>query len=381
MKQRKKIITLGIILLFVLAGCSSGDLALQREKQVKKAKEIVIAVPVPMAFAQQNTKFLQGLDLALNDINAKGVNGKKIKLAIVDDQGNFKTAVDLAQRFSRETSVLALIGHWYSDICLPIAKIYEEAELLTIVPTVSNPELTQRGYQYIFQNITSDKRIAEKMCSYAEEQGYKRVVICYEDSSYGENLARAIDEQAQARGLTVVDRRSGLLTGEQFQSAHDKWEALDFDAVLLALNMPEGTSFISRLRQLNRDAAVIAADGLDVLDLMDELGPDAEGVVIVTTYNPDDSRSQLEEFTQKYWAKYQEQPDVWAIQGYESLQLIAHAIEQTNSYSPAILANYLRQMKPWPTVSGTVSFNENGEIEGRQIYTKIVVNGQFQYKD
>lgn len=381
MKQRKKIITLGIILLFVLAGCSSGDLALQREKQVKKAKEIVIAVPVPMAFAQQNTKFLQGLDLALNDINAKGVNGKKIKLAIVDDQGNFKTAVDLAQRFSRETSVLALIGHWYSDICLPIAKIYEEAELLTIVPTVSNPELTQRGYQYIFQNITSDKRIAEKMCSYAEEQGYKRVVICYEDSSYGENLARAIDEQAQARGLTVVDRRSGLLTGEQFQSAHDKWEALDFDAVLLALNMPEGTSFISRLRQLNQDAAVIAADGLDVLDLMDELGPDAEGVVIVTTYNPDDSRSQLEEFTQKYWAKYQEQPDVWAIQGYESLQLIAHAIEQTNSYSPAILANYLRQMKPWPTVSGTVSFNENGEIEGRQIYTKIVVNGQFQYKD
>lgn len=381
MKQLKKVIILWIVALFVLTGCSSSELALQREKQANKANEIVVAVPVPLAFAKQNTKFLQGIDLALDDINEEGVNGKKIKLEIVDDQANFKTAVDLAQRFSRETGVLAVIGHWYSDICLPVAKIYEEAELLTIVPTVSNPELTQKGYQFIFQSITSDKKIAEKMCAYAKGQGYNRVVICYEESSYGENLAKAIDEEAQASGLIVVDRRSGLVTGEQLQSAHDKWEALDLDAVLLALNMPEGASFIRQLRQINPDAAVISADGLDVADFIDELGQNAEGAVIVTTYSPYDSRSQLEGFTQKYQAKYHEQPDVWAIQGYESLQLIAHAIDETKSYSPAILAEYMRQMKPWPTVSGAVSFNENGEIEGRDIYTKIVVNGQFRYTD
>ena len=381
MKQIKKVIILWIVSLLVLTGCSSSELAVQREKQAKKANEIVVAVPVPLVFAKQNTKFLQGINLALDEINTAGVNGKKIKLAIVDDQANFKTAVDLAQRFSRETGVLAVIGHWYSDICLPVAKIYEEAELLTIVPTVSNPELTQKGYQYIFQSITSDKKIAEKMCAYAKSQGYNRVVICYEESSYGENLAQAIDEEAQENGLIVIDRRCGLVTSEQLQSAHDKWQALDFDAVLVALNMPEGASFISRLRQINRDAAVIAADGLDVADFIDELGQKAEGVVIVTTYSPDDSRSQMAGFTQKYQAKYHEQPDVWAIQGYESLQLIARAMAETKSYSPAVLANYLRQMEPWPTVSGTVSFNENGEIEGRNIYTKVVVDGHFQYTD
>ena len=381
MKQMKKVIILWIVSLLVLIGCSSSELAMQREKQANKANEIVVAVPVPLEFAKQNTKFLQGIDLALNDINTEGVNGKKIKLEIVDDQANFKTAVDIAQRFSRETGVLAVIGHWYSDICLPVSKIYEEAELLTIVPTVSNPELTQKGYQYIFQSITSDKKIAEKMCAYAKSQGYHRVVICYEESSYGENLAKAIDEEAQSKGLIVIDRRSGLVTGEQLQSAHDKWLALDLDAVLLALNMPEGASFISRLRQINRDAAIISADGLDVADFIDELGQNAEGAVVVTTYSPYDSRSQLEGFTQKYQAKYHEQPDVWAIQGYESLQLIAHAMDETKSYSPAILAKYLRQMEPWQTVSGTVSFNENGEIEGRTIYTKVVVNGHFQYAD
>ncbi len=381
MKQIKKVIILWIVSLLVLTGCSSNELALQREKQAKKGNEIVVAVPVPLAFAEQNTKFLQGINLARDDINTVGVNGKKIKLTIVDDQANFKTAVDLAQRFSRETDVLAVIGHWYSDICLPVAKIYEEAELLTIVPTVSNPELTQKGYRYIFQSITSDKKIAEKMCVYAKSQGYHRVVICYEESSYGENLAKAIDEAAQANGLIVIDRRSGLVTEEQLQIAHDKWEALDLDAVLLALNMSEGANFIRRLRQMDQDTAVIAADGLDVANFIGELGQNAEGAVIVTTYSPFDNRSRLAGFAQKYQAKYHEQPDVWAIQGYESLQLIAHAMDETKSYSPTILAEYLRQMEPWQTVSGAVSFNENGEIEGRTIYTKVVVDGQFRYTD
>lgn len=381
MAQMKKVIILCIVLLFVLAGCSSSEFTMQREKQANIAGDIVVAVPVPLEFAEKNTKFLQGIDLALEDINRSGVNGKKIKLEIVDDQANFKTAVDLAQRFSKETGILAVIGHWYSDICLPISKIYEEAELLTIVPTVSNPELTKKGYEYIFQSITSDKKIAEKMCAYAKNKGHTRIVVCYEDSSYGENLAKALDEEAPKSDLVIVDRRSGLVTGEQFRSAYDKWAALEFDAVLLALNMPEGADFISRLRQINREAALISADGLDVADFIAELGKDAEGAVIVTTYSPYDSRTQLESFIGKYQAKYHEQPDVWAIQGYESLQLIAHAIEETGSYSPAVLADYLRQMKPWPSVSGTISFNRNGEIEGREIYAKQVVKGQFRYAD
>lgn len=377
----KYIVVWGIVSILVFTGCAAGEPAMQREKQANQADAVVVAVPVPLAFAEKNTKFLQGIDLALEDINLSGVNGKELKLEIVDDQANFKTAVDLAQRFSKETGILAVIGHWYSDICLPVAKIYEEAELLTIVPTVSNPELTEKGYEYIFQSITSDKKIAEKMCAYAKSKGHTRIVICYEDSSYGKNLAKAIDEQAQNSGLVVVDRRSGLVTGEQFRNAYDKWAALEFEAVLLALNMPEGAGFISRLRQVDREAAVISADGLDVADFIAELAGDAEGAVIVTTYSPYDSSPELARFMEKYQAKYQEQPDVWAIQGYESLQLIAHALEETGSCSPAVLADYLRQMEPWPSVSGPVSFNRSGEIEGRQIYVKQVVSGQFRYVD
>lgn len=381
MNRIMKILVLSIFSLGLLSGCFNNDPALQRAKDAAQAEEILVGVPVPLEFAEKNTKFLKGLDLALQDINSEGINGKKIKLAIADDQGNFKTAVDVAQQFSDNTEMVAVIGHWYSDICIPVSNIYEEAGMLTIVPTVSNPELTEKGYNYIFQSITSDKKIAEEMCAYAKSKGYQRVVICYEESSYGQNLADAIEQEAGRCDIKIIDRTSGLLTDEQFKKACDKWKALEFDAVLLALNMPEGGNYIKALRTLNQEVGIISADGLDVSSFIDDLGKDAEGVVIATTYSPYDKRPELDTFTERYRQKFHEAPDVWAIQGYESLQVIANAIKETGSYSPAVLADYLRQMEPRQSVSGKINFNQYGEIDGRKIYKKSVADGQFQYID
>lgn len=380
MKQMIKLLLTALITTFIISGCGS-DLAAKREKDVAGADSILVGVPVPLEFARSNTKFLQGVELALADLNTEGINGKKFEIQIADDAGNFKTAVDIAQEFSQNTRMVAVIGHWFSDICIPVANIYEEAGMLTIVPTVSNPELTEKGYRYIIQSIINDKKIAAEMCAYAKNEGYEKIVICYEESSYGENLAEAIETEAKAKGLKVVDRCSGLLTEEQFKKAHDKWKALEYEAVLLALNMPEGATYISELRKMDQEVGIIAADGLDVSNFIELLGKDAEGVVITTTYSPYVERPELEMFTKKFKEQYNEEPDVWAIQGYEALQLVAHAIKQTNSYSPAVLADYLREMEAWQTISGKIHFNEHGEIDGREIYHKVVVGGQFKYID
>ncbi len=381
MNQITKVMILCVLSLGIISGCASNDVALQREKNAAKADSIIIGVPVPLEFAKENTNFLKGIDLALEDINAEGVNGKEIKLEIADDKGNFKTAVDIAQKFSKNTQMVAVIGHWYSDICIPVSNIYEEAGMLTVVPTVSNPDLTEKGYKYVFQSITSDKKIAQEMCAYAKSKGYQKVVICYEESSYGKNLADAIEEEAINNEIKIIDRTSGLLTEEQFKKAYDKWNSLEFDAILMALNMPEGGNYIKALKTMNKDAGIISADGMDVSNFIEVLGADAEGVLIATTYSPYSNKPELEQFTKKYQRKYNEQPDIWAIQGYESLQLIAHAIKATNSYSPAALANYLREMEPLQSILGDVSFNEYGEIDGRDIYKKAVVDGQFKYID
>jgi len=377
-----KILPLSIIFLlslFMLTGCLGTDLAEQREKQAGKGDNITIGVPVPYDFAKNNTKFLKGIELALEDINSRGVKNKQIKLEIVDDRGVFKEAVDVAQDFSEDTHMLAVIGHWFSDISIPLTSIYEEAGMLVIVPTVSNPELVEKNYHYIFQNIPSDKKVAEQMCNYAREKGYKNVVIYYEDSSYGRNLADAFENEARNKDIEIVDRRSSIVNEVNFKGAYDKWVALNYDAVFLALNMPEGAQFIKEFRKLDANTPILSGDGLDVGNFIEVLGEDAEGAVIATIYNPQDKRQELKDFKAHYTEKYNEEPDVWAIQGYDSLMLIARAIEQTGTYSPKALASYLRDMEAMKLVTGSISFNDDGEVQGRSVYKKKVVDGEFKY--
>ncbi|GAB6181635.1 ABC transporter substrate-binding protein [Desulfotomaculum defluvii] len=379
MDRVAKILFVCMLLLCMLTGCFDANLAKQREKQAGKGDSIIIGVPVPREFTEKNTGFLKGIALALEDINSRGVNGKKIKLEIVDDKAVFKNAVDIAQRFSQNTHMTAVIGHFYSDICIPLAAIYEKAGMLEIVPTVSNPELTENNYRYVFQNIPSDKKVAEQMCQHALHEGYKKMVVYYEDSSYGRNLADAFESEAANKGITIIDRCSGFVNDNDFKRAHDKWNALDFDAVFLALNMPEGAQFIKGFRKLNSSIPILSGDGLDVSNFTKVLGKDCEGVVIATISNPHNVKPELIEFSKQYKQRYGEEPDVWAVQGYDSLQLIAQAIEQTDSCSPPVLADYLRDMETMKLVSGDISFNEHGEIQGREVFMKKVVKGTFEY--
>jgi branched-chain amino acid transport system substrate-binding protein len=248
-----------------------------------------------------------------------------------------------------------------------------------IVPTVSNVELAKSNYRYLFQNIPSDKKVAAHMCQHAAHEGYKNMVIYYEDSSYGRNLADAFEKEAKNKGIRIVDRCFGMDSEIDLRRAHDKWQALDFDAVFLALNMPEGGQLIKEFRKLDPNTPILSGDGLDVANLTEMLGKDGEGIVFATIYNPNNDKPELREFKERYIQKYGEEPDVWAIQGYDSLQLITQAIEQTHSCSPSVLADYLHDMKAMQMVSGDITFNANGEVQGREVYKKKIVNGELQY--
>ncbi|MDX9871714.1 MAG: ABC transporter substrate-binding protein [Clostridia bacterium] len=372
-----------IFMLFIVSlfsACSLSVLSEERENAVfAERKAITVGIPLPREFAEANTDFLKGVELAQEEINARGVMGKKLELVIADDRGVFKDAVDVAQNLTNETDVVAVIGHWFSGIAIPVSSIYEKAGVLSIVPTVSNPELTQKGYGFVFQNIPSDKEIAREMCGYALQMGYQKIVIYHEDSSYGENLAEAYENAAKEMGVTIVDRVSGLTNEQALKRARAKWQALDYEAVFLGLNMPEGAEVIKNFRKIDPRTPILAGDGLDVANLLEVLAEDAEGMVIATSYKPTEADPALAEFQKRYRQKYGKEPDVWAIQGYDSLRLVAHVIEQNQSVSPRVLAEKMHQMEPWDSLLGKITFNQSGEVQGRKIYKKQVVQGQFRY--
>ncbi|KUO74518.1 MAG: hypothetical protein APF81_03530 [Desulfosporosinus sp. BRH_c37] len=149
--MQKKLLILLIAALFVLVSCTNRSLPERDKVALTDKNNIRVGIPVPLEFAEANTDFLDGIGLAQEEINARGLMGKKIEPVIVDDRGVFKDAVEVAQNLVKDPDVVAVIGHWFSGIAIPVSSIYEKAGVLSIVPTVSNPELTQKGYGFVFR--------------------------------------------------------------------------------------------------------------------------------------------------------------------------------------------------------------------------------------
>lgn len=384
--MNKKNILAKILLLLSISiltvGCMAGDnLSKEREESAKQEKkDILINLPGPATLISEGTGFMNGIKMAQEEINQQGLlGGRKICVEIKDDKASFIEGMTVAQNIARDLDVIAVIGHWHSHVTLPAAAIYENAGVLLLSPIVSNHELTNKGYKYVFQNIPGDEEIGRNMVEYGIEKGYERLAIYYEDNPYGRGLADALERVAEEKGLNIIDRVSSFSNKKEKEKTLAKWQALDCQAVLVAVPVFETVDSIMKVKGYALDMPVIGSDSMDLPNLSEKLGEYAKEVAMVSLYNPSYERVELQRFIKEYKNKYQQDPDVWAVQGYDSLKLLAYAIEEAKSSQPYKIAEVLRNLKDWKGTVDDYGFDQHGRQTGRQIFFKAFVDGKFQY--
>jgi branched-chain amino acid transport system substrate-binding protein len=370
-----------MLIVILISGCSGSlEVSQERSKLAKKNGEIVIGVAWP--FASKGDLFEEGIDLAAEEINAKGgILGSPLRLVKEDDKSSITHGLSVAQSFANNLDMVAVIGHRDSAITIPAAAIYENAGLLMMTPASTSPKLTNLGYKYVFRSIPNDEQIGQQMSQYAVSRRYRNIAIFYKDDAYGKGLANAFEHDATESGINIIDRISSYSDLNDLQRIADMWTILGVEAVFLADVMPEGAEFITKLRQVGVDVPIIGGDGLDSENL-DEIGGNAvEGTVVASVFNPNDKSEQTAEFVKVFTDKYKVSPNTWAAQGYDAVHLLADAIKAAGSRIPADTAIALKEMKAWAGVTGNHSFDSNGDVKNKPIVKKIFRNGQFEYLD
>ena len=368
--------------LILLSGCSyiervSGDRAAWAEKA---QSDVTIGVAYPVKEIDSTTQYIKGIKLAVDEINSNdGINGRKIKLLVEDDAASVTTGAAIAQSFTENPEIMAVVGHWNSRVSVAVAGIYEKAGIVMMTPASTSPELAQKGYKYIFSQIPSDEKIGKVMAEYAAQKGYERIIIYYADDEYGRGLANSFEDNAKINGIKVVDRVTEFGNGQYFQSLLDRWNAFSYDAFFIADVMPDGGAFVEKLRSNGIHTPILGATGLDRSSFIEMLGDRADGTVVPTLFNPHSTNPQTKLFVSNFEDRYRKQPDVWAAQGYETIKILAYAIEKAQSTVPSEIASALHKLENWEGITGTLHFHESGKIEGKIITKKVVENGKFQY--
>lgn len=365
-------------LLLLVGGCGAAADVSQARAALARQGSGDIRIGVAWPFAKAGDLFLEGVELAVEEINgAGGVLGRRLAIMAMDDEGSVTRGMEIAQSLAENPEVVAVIGHRNSFISLPTAEIYEKAGLLMLTPGSTAPELTQKGYRFVFRSIPSDDAIGRRLVHYAYRQGHRRMVIYYVDDAYGRGLANAIEDHATGAGIRIVDRISYYGDLNDLKYLHEKWRALGFDGIFVAETIPHGAELIAKMREVGIQEPVMAGNALDSPALPEIAGEAAEGVVVGSVVNFQDERPIVQDFVRAFREKYGTFPNQWAAQGYDAVRLLAAAMEKAGTAEPAAVAETLRGMKSWPGVAGFHTYDESGDVDGELVVLKTVRQGMF----
>lgn len=377
MKRIRNIFTIlfAIFIMMILSSCDSGG----DEDRGTGSGDLVIAVVWPDHGGLR--ELFQGVDLAVNAINAKDglLNKRKIRILKYDDEDNVNTAILVAQKIKKNKDIIAVIGHYRSYASLPTSAVYQFSNILMINPSSTSSKMSENDYPLVFRIIPDDIAQGEELAEFAKQQNYKNMIIFYESSDYGREIANAFEKKAYQLNIKIVERMPFHTGDRNFENELQDWKRLyRFDAVLLAGNPIEAARIIKEARALEIKQPFVGGNRLHS-QLFTKVGGSAvNGTVMVTTFHHTLNDPQPREFVRRFRQQYGKAPNAWAALGYDSMNLIATAIRKAKSASPPKMAKELSSLKNWPGVAANYTFNKIGDMIEPHLVAVIVKNGKFE---
>lgn len=182
----------------------------------EKIPTYTIAVAVPLETDIQTMKsgleILQGVAQAQNEINENKKKNRGLSVIIVDDHNNKEFAKKQANNLVGLGNILAVVGHFSSDISLEVGPIYAENKLVMISPTSTSTELTNIS-KFIFRTVPSDAVTAQVLANYLQVQLTQynqapKVALFYNSASnYSQSLTQQFTNVLSAGNGQIIENK------------------------------------------------------------------------------------------------------------------------------------------------------------------------------
>lgn len=352
------------ILLLLLAACSESSLYLG------------FAGEITGRHSTENVAIRNGVQLAVDLINENnGINGKKIKLIIKNDQGDPDLAVQVGAELIAK-NVVAIIGHMASQPTIAALPQINDTQTVLLSPTVAR---LAGQKDYLIRIAPSIEQEAAALPEYLYHHlGIRELVgiIDTNNRDYTEALWRIIHRDFTALGGKIQ---------HNLYIIHDDLKKFIQESSLDKLQ-PEAIMFLSSandvalLAQFARQQGILSQFFAPVSahsqDLILKGGRAVEYMQVISIYNPNNPYPNFQNFAQKYRQRYQQEPSYGAAYGFETVKILEYALHKTAGKSQGLIETLL-EIKKFPAVQGVISIDKYGDIQ-RDLYIMQVKNGQFE---
>jgi branched-chain amino acid transport system substrate-binding protein len=336
-------------------------------------KEILVGVCWPFAVNQDG--MADGLQLARDEINGGGLaGGIPVRLVLRDNDFNWEKSKRIAIEFSDTPDMSAVLGYYDSSIANKASMMYESSRLLHLIVGANNTAMTNRGLRYIVRTILSSEKIARALARLSVEHGHRKIAVVWEEGGYGEDLAYQYEISLDAMNTPLVYQWSYAREHADFRRPVSELRGVDADLIFFAGLEPWAGDFLRMARQAGIKTEIVGAF-TNTPEMRARAGQGLEGAMYFDFYDRDSSSPENQAFVRKFRARYGRDPDTWAAQGYDSLRILAKAVQATGSANPLDLSYAIRFMDPWEGANGRYKFDSTGELAEKPLFLKVFRNG------
>ena len=326
--------------------------------------EVRIGAAAPLTgtmswFGEQHER---GAAMAVAELNqAGGLLGEPIELIVADDYCDGEQGVAAARKLIAD-GVVFVAGHLCSGAAIPASALYEEAGIIMIAPTATNPKLTEQGFRHVFRVVNRDSEQARLAGDYlAEQWADARIAILHDGTVYGQDLAEETRRQLNRHGVKVTQFEQIVPGQPEYIETVTALEAAGIEVLFYGGYTAEAALIARHAHERDYDLQLLGSDNLNSEYFLRVAGPAAEGVRFVSMADPRRNEAAAP-VVAKFRAEGYE-PEGFTLYGYAVVQVWAQAVEKAGTFEADAVVEALRDNE-FDTVLGRLGFDDKGDVTG-----------------
>ena len=299
----------------------------------------------PLAAFGKQARF--GMQLRIDELNEQGgVHGRKLKLLLEDSGYDPKKAVLGAQKLVNQDKIFIMAGHLGTAQNNAAMPVQFEKNVINFLPITAARDMYEPFHRlkYSFA-VTYYDQIRTALPKLVKEKNAKRVCTICQDDDFGLEVQRGAEAGLKTINMEVAEKTSFKRGATDFSSQVAKMKASNCDLVVLGTIIRETIGTIGESRKTGFSPTFLSANAA-YTDLIPKLGGKAmDGMYsTMTVQHPylDESSQPIRFWANKYKTKYNEDPGVVSIYGYQIIDTFIRAAQKAG---PALTTdNFIKAM-------------------------------------
>src|SRR5262245_35122419 len=340
MKRRTIVLllALGLVLELLLPGGGAAQ---------QKVVKIGMSLPLTGADADSADAIRKGAEMAIEEVNQKGgPGGYKLETLVYDSATPAAGQYDPAQaatnykKFIADALVVGAVGPVMSGEGKAISPILSEADMATITPSSTNPDITNpamkaqyrpKGKAVYFRTCTTDAFQGPNMANHAfHNLKVKKVYVLDDSGAFGVGIADSFQKRAQELGIQILGRDRLDPKEADYKTILTKIKGMSPDAIYYGGVQQAAVKLALQAYEIMPTVHKLGSDGIYDLDFPNQAGKAAAAGWWASNASPEIlSDAKAESWITKFKSTQKREPTNYSITAYNGVLVIADAIDRT----------------------------------------------------